>query len=389
MKIGFVLDDSLDKADGVQQYILTLGHWYRQRGHEVLYLVGQTKRRDLPRVHSLSRNVQAHFNQNRMSTPLPAPKKAIRQLLTRQQFDVLHVQMPYSPFLAARIIRLAGKQTAIIGTFHVVPYSWQERLATRLLGWWLWRSRRRFDEVVSVSEPARRFAKRYFGMSSSVVPNAVSVTAFHHGKRLRKYADGKINIVFLGRLVERKGCFQLLKAVQLLHEQGVSSGIRVIICGKGPQEEDLKQFVKKHRLGKTVFFTGFISEADKPHYLASADIAVFPSSGGESFGIVLIEAMAARAGVVLGGNNVGYRSVLRDSPKQLFDPLNLKQFTKTLKFFAFNPRARQKATVWQAQQVSQFDVNRVGGRLLDIYQQTIAKKRPETDNTKHEPKRKA
>ena len=68
MKIGFVLDDSLDKSDGVQQYVLTLGHWLHSQGHEVHYLVGQTERTDIQNVHSLSKNVRAKFNQNRMST---------------------------------------------------------------------------------------------------------------------------------------------------------------------------------------------------------------------------------------------------------------------------------------------------------------------------------
>ncbi len=389
MKIGFVLDDSLDKTDGVQQYILTLGHWYQQQGHEVHYLVGQTKRRDIPKIHSLSRNIQVRFNQNRMSTPLPAQKRRIKTLLKKQQFDVLHVQMPYSPFLAARIIRYASPKTAIIGTFHIVPYAWQERLGTRVLRWWLWRSKRRFDLVVSVSEPARKFAKKSFGVSSEVVPNAVNITMLHKGKKLRKYADGKVNIVFLGRLVERKGCMEFLKTIQAMHEAQLLSGIRVIICGKGPQQESLEAYVRKHRLSKNVFFVGFVSESDKPDYLASADIAVFPSTGGESFGIVLIEAMAARASVVIGGDNPGYRSVLGARPNQLFNPTDHKQFTKTLKYFSFNQPARQRASVWQASEISHYDVSKVGRQLLALYEQIIAKKRPEKDNVSHGTKNKS
>lgn len=386
MKIGFVFDDSLDKSDGVQQYMLTLGHWYHQQGHQVHYLVGQTKRRDIPRIHSLSRNVHAHFNQNRMSTPLPANRIKIKRLLSNEQFDILHVQMPYSPFMAGRVIRLADSSTALVGTFHIVPFSWQGSLATRLLAVWLWRSRRRFDAVLSVSEPAQRFAKKSFKTRSTILPNAVNVAGFHGGKRMKKYADGKVNIVFLGRLVERKGVMQLLKALQVLHEQQLLSGIRVIVCGKGPEEAALRDFVHKHRLAKCVTFVGFVSEADKPHYLASADIAVFPSTGGESFGIVLIEAMAARAGAVLGGNNPGYRSILREQPRQLFDPNNTQQFAKTLKYFAFNQPARKQASVWQTAQVMQYDVARVGRQLVSLYEQMIAKKRAQTDNMNHEPK---
>ncbi len=386
MKIGFVLDDSLDKTDGVQQYVLTLGHWYIQQGHQVHYLVGETKRRDIRHVHSLSQNLQARFNQNRMSTPLPANRAVIAKLLSKEKFDVLHVQMPYSPFMAARVIRACDATVAVVGTFHIVPFSWQERLATRILRWLVWRSLRRFDLVLSVSEPARRFAKRNFGAGSVVVPNVVNVAALHNGKRLRKFDDGKVNIVFLGRLVARKGCLQLLNALQVMHNERLLGGVRVIICGKGPQEAILRQYVHKHRLSKCVQFVGFVSEIEKANYLVSADIAVFPSTGGESFGIVLIEAMAAKAGVVLGGNNVGYRSVLRQKPAQLFDPKDAKAFAKTLKTFAFNAPARKRASAWQAEQVPLYDVAKVGPQLINFYEQVIAKNTQAKDNTNDESK---
>jgi Glycosyltransferase Family 4 len=123
MKIGFVLDDTLDSTDGVQQYVLTLGKWLKDQGHDVHYLVGATKRRDIPDVHSLSRNMSVRFNGNQMSMPLPAKKFEITALLSTEKFDVLHVQVPYSPLLAHRVIMAAPPQTAIIGTFHIAPNS--------------------------------------------------------------------------------------------------------------------------------------------------------------------------------------------------------------------------------------------------------------------------
>jgi phosphatidyl-myo-inositol alpha-mannosyltransferase len=367
-KIGFVLDDSLDKTDGVQQYVLTLGQWMRHQGHEVHYLVGHTERTDIPHIHSLSRNIQTHFNQNRMSTPLPASKKLIKELLDKERFDALHIQMPYSPFMAGRVIKAAPKRTKVIGTFHIIPFSWIEKLATRLLGLVLWRTLRRFNAIYSVSEPARIFARRSFGVKSSVLPNVVNVAAFHVGKPIRKYNDGKINIVFLGRLVERKGCMLLLKALEQLHQQHQLTNARVLICGKGQLLPELEKFVKDHHLRTVVHFVGFVSEEEKPHYLATADIAVFPSTGGESFGIVLIEAMAAGSRVVLGGNNIGYSSVLNQRPELLVNPLDTVEFAKTLKHFIASKRARLSAHAWQNQHVQQYDVAVVGRKLLEQYE---------------------
>lgn len=375
MKIGFVLDDSLDKSDGVQQYVLALGKWFRSQGHDVHYLVGQTERRDIAHIHSLSRNIQVHFNQNRMSTPLPASKPKIKALLGKEKFDVLHVQMPYSPFMAARIIKAVSSQTAVIGTFHIIPFSSLEKISTRLLGLWLRRNLRRFDRIFSVSKPAATFAKHSFGITTSVLPNAVDVGFFHTATALKKYEDGFINIVFLGRLVERKGCLYLLKALQRLHEEHRLEGVRVFICGKGPLKPELEKYVKDHHLLKHIHFVGFVSENDKARYLKTAQIAVFPSTGGESFGIVLVEAMAAGSEVVIAGNNIGYRSVLGTQTKQLLDPYDTAGFARTLGHFIANKRARNQAHKWQQEAVSQYDVRQVGLKLLEHYQAALHKAR--------------
>jgi phosphatidyl-myo-inositol alpha-mannosyltransferase len=375
MKIGFVLDDSLDKTDGVQQYVTTLGIWFTREGHEVHYLVGETKRTDLPHIHSLSRNIQTHFNQNRMSTPLPADKKKIRNLLEAEDFDVLHIQMPYSPFMAGRVIRSASPRTAIVGTFHILPYSLTESLATRLLAAVLRPTRKKFDKVVSVSAPAARFARKRFKVKSEVVPNAVPVSHFHGGKKIRKYDDGKLNIVYLGRLVERKGCMHLLRAIEILHKKNMLFNVRVIIAGKGPQEARLKQFVKEKGLGKVVIFLGYVSEDDKPDILASADIAVMPSTGGESFGIVLVEAMAAGADVVIAGNNKGYRTVMSGHKDQLVNPADIDAFAKALKHFLLNRRARTRAKKWQTARALEYDVRIIGTKLLETYSVALRNKK--------------
>ena len=380
LKIGFVLDDSLDKSDGVQQYVLTLGHWFHSQGHEVHYLVGQTERTDLSHVHSLSRNIQARFNQNRMSTPLPASKSAIKQLLDKEQFDVLHVQLPYSPLLAARIIYTAGPKTAIVGTFHIIPFSKLEAFATATLGLVLKRNLRRLDAIYSVSEPARRFAKKSFRINSKVVPNVVNVGHFKAAKPYKRYEDGTVTIVFLGRLVERKGCMYLMEALERLHRQHQLERVRVIVCGKGPLLKKLEDFVRDKHLGRVVRFTGYIDEDTKAKYLASADIAVMPSTGGESFGIVLIEAMAAGARVVIGGDNPGYRSVLGERPQQLVKPADTKAFAKTLHHFINSSRSRTQAFKWQQEHIKNFDVRLVGAYLLKEYETMIAKRRLNTDN---------
>lgn len=374
MKIGFVLDDSLDKADGVQQYILTLGRWLHEHGHNVHYLVGETHRKDIANVHSLARNARVRFNGNRMSTPLPASKDKLKSLLQKQNFDILHVQMPYSPWLAGRLVRLASSSTAIVGTFHILPFARRERVATHALRPLIRGSLKRFDHVFAVSKPAAIFARKSLKLHATVLPNVVDLARFQDSKPFPKYKDGKITIVFLGRLVPRKGCLHLLEALAALHAKHQLQQVRVLVCGSGPEQAALERYSHDKHLGHAVHFTGFVSELDKPRYLASADIAVFPSLAGESFGIVLIEAMAAGSGVVMGGDNVGYHSVLGARPDQLVTPGDTKAFTKSLLHFIRNARARQQANRWQAQAITQYDVAIVGPQMIARYQEVLQRR---------------
>src|SRR5690606_12032477 len=103
MKIGFVLDDTLDTADGVQQYILLLGNWLTRQGHEVHYLVAQSKRDDHDNIQSMARQLRIKFNRNVVPLVLPTSPRKIASLLCQEQFDILHVQLPYSPAFGSRV----------------------------------------------------------------------------------------------------------------------------------------------------------------------------------------------------------------------------------------------------------------------------------------------
>lgn len=375
MKIGMVFDDSLDKPDGVQQFVLTLGQWLAVQGHDVHYLSGETRRTDIPNLHSLSRNVSVRFNQNRMAIPLPARRGPIRDLLKREQFDILHVQVPYSPALAARIIAAADPRTAVVGTFHVAPHSNLVAVGNRLLGRYVRKTLRRFDAMTATSAPAREFARATFRIDSEVVPLPVDITRFYSAEPFARYAHTS-NVVFLGRLVERKGCRYLLDAVARLHADGIwPETARVIVCGKGPLESALRTLTARHGIDGLVEFVGYISEEDKPRYLAGADIAVYPSTGGESFGIVLLEAMAAARGAVLAGNNPGYTSVMAPRPESLFDPHDTALLADTLVSLLVDRKARADAHNWQREYVRQFAVPAVGAQFLDVYDRALQSRR--------------
>ncbi len=368
MKIGFVLDDGLDKPDGVQQYILTLGNWFIAHGHEVRYLVGETKRNDIDGVYSLAKNVKVRFNGNALTIPLPASKKAIKQALHNEKFDVLHVQVPYSPFMGAKVIMAAPKETVVVGTFHILPYGWISRVGTRLLGIWLHRSLKRFNAQASVSKPAALFAAQTFKTNSVVIPNSVHIDEFKPTEPIAHFA-GAPRVLFLGRLVERKGCKQLLQSLAILHHNGqLPIGTKLDICGDGALRPELEAFAIKNNLEDSISFHGFVTQEEKVSFMQQADIAVFPSLSGESFGIVLIEAMAAGAGVVLGGNNPGYESVLADVPGSIIDAHQPSVMAKQLAEIINNSAQQQRLHAAQQAHVAQFDTAVVANTLLQLYQ---------------------
>lgn len=368
MKIGLVIDDSLDRNDGVQQYVRTLGKWLADNKHEVHYLSGQTAS-DNRFVHSLSKNVTVKFNGNRLTVPWRVSSSHLRRLLNQELYDILHIQMPYSPFMAGKVIKYAPRRTAIVGTFHVMPYEFVQVAATYILGKLQKHSLSKYDAACAVSPAAKIFADENYMTVPLVIPNAVDLKIWQSNS---KPVPGRI--VFLGRLVPRKGCRQLLLALSKL-PASERNKLQIIIGGDGPQKSALKQLAAK--LSVNAEFIGYVNEQDKLALLASADIAVFPSLGGESFGIILLEAMAAGAGLVIGGDNAGYRGVLQDTPECLINFKSPELAADELIRLLKNPLDRKKIHVLQRQTIKKYDISLVGTQILAMYETAMLHHRQE------------
>lgn len=367
MKVGLLLDDTLDTPDGVQQYVLTLGRWLEKKGHEVHYLVGASKRKDVPNLHPLAKVVRLKFNGNRVGTPLPANKKKIQKLLRKLNLDVIHVQMPYSPLFAARVINNCPNSTKIVGSFHVLPTGWLESLAVRILRLMLLKSNKRISTFIANTENTAIFFKYAWNVESVVIPNPVRIKDFSVKTDLG-WDKTKKHVVFLGRLVERKGCLQFIEAVSLLPKSLRSDNV-FHVGGKGPMLPKCQSLVKRLGLEDNVVFDGFIPEEIKAKYLRSADIAIFPSTGGESFGISLLEPMAAGTKVVLAGRNLGYESVMSPFPELMFRAQEPKDIAKIItRWLKADDKLIDETARKLSQHVKQFDIDTVvGPKILASY----------------------
>lgn len=372
LTIGLVIDDSLDRPDGVQQHVLTLGRWLTGKGHTVHYLTSTTQRTDIPRIHSLAKNLPITFNGNRLGIPLPADRSAIRQLFTDVHFDVLHINMPYSPLLAGAIINAAPATTRIVGTFHIMPWSTLTKVGTHALGAIQRRQLTRFHEIIAVSQPAADFATTALHVTPTIIGNPVRMLGFNQAREAELNqsaelsANERVRIFFLGRLVERKGAGELLKAAVRLREI-TTTPFELVIAGKGPLFDTYLRYVAETGLDDITSFPGYIAEDDKPELLAAADIVALPSTGGESFGISVVEALAACRGAVIAGDNPGYRTVMDGLEDRLVDATDTEAFAQLLAHYVDNADARATASAEQHEAAQRFDVDYIGRRVLEIY----------------------
>ncbi len=317
LTIGFVFDDTLDALDGVQQHIITIGTELVRRGHDVHYLVGETHHSPVPQTVSLARNVMVSFNGNRMRIPLPVRKREIRAALAHNNYDILHIQAPYSPLFGGRVLECAPQSTGVVATYHIAPIDRRARYGGRALGLVNAHSHRRADEVIAVSQVAAQYAQFTAHTHGTIIANPVNVEKFATAAHRATRDAAHPHIVFLGRLVPRKGAQLLLEALDYGERHGMfpMPGLHVTIAGEGPLMDDCVQ--RAARLRTPVQFVGTVDEG-KADLLASADVAVFPAIGGETFGIVLPEAIASGAGVTLAGDNPGYRWTMRGDEDALF-----------------------------------------------------------------------
>lgn len=365
LKIAFVLDTTLDSEDGVQQYILVLGYYLKSLGHTVHYIAGETHRTDIDNLHSMAKSMNVRFNGNKVIYPLPAKIGPIKKLLEKEKFDILHVQVPYSPLFAAKVVKYAPKTTAIVGTFHIFPFNKVAYFGTKALGLVLSKNLKNFHSHISVSKANQFFAKKTFKINSLVIPNMVDTNLFKPAKNFR--SDKSTEILYLGRLTERKGCSYLINALSKLQQLDPTINFKLKIAGKGELLSKLQNLVESLSLSDNIEFLGYVDNDQKVKLMQRADIAVFPSYAGESFGIVLIEAMAAQSGFVLAGDNAGYRTVLGEIPESIVDVKNISAFSDKLYKILTDQKYRQNIFLKQQEIVKQYDINIVGKQVLNLY----------------------
>ena len=283
MKIGIVCPYSLSVPGGVQGQVLGLARSLRAKGHEAQILAPTDGPPPAPWVTPLGPSLLNPTNGSvaPMATDPPAQLRTIRAMWDGD-YDVIHVHEPLCP--GPSVTSLVMRTAPMVGTFHAAgsqpAYRYLSRLARSLA--------RRLDVLVAVSEDAKALAEEAVPGDWRILFNGVELDRFDVEPWPRE--DDRPVVLFVGRHEERKGLAVLLEAVDRL-----PADVRVWVAGDGPETPALRS---RHGHDARIEWLGRIPDLERNQRMAAADVFCAPSLGGESFGVILLEAMAAGAPVV-------------------------------------------------------------------------------------------
>lgn len=369
MKIGLICPYNIAKGGGVQEIVLATHAELTRRGHDVRIITPlprDTEVIDMPDCIfvGVSTDFRSPMRTTAQVSATADPEK-IEQMLTAEKFDVLHFHEPWIPVLSRQI--LGRSQSVNIATFHAkIPETLMSRTVVKVVTPYLKSVLKDLHAITAVSDSAAEYVGGLTDESITIIPNGIDLAKYRAPKKT-KAKHGK-TILFIGRLERRKGVKYLLQAYSLLAQD--DPDLKLIIAGDGPDREKLELLAEDLSL-PNVSFLGFVSEELKLQLLDEADLFCSPAVFGESFGIVLLEAMATGT-VSIAGNNSGYSDVMQElGAVSIINPRDGTEFARRLNLLLTNKPLRELWQTWAAEYVQQFDWPRVVDQYEEFYQEVM------------------
>lgn len=373
MKIGFVSPYDWAYPGGVNNHIENLSNEFQRLGHQTMIVAPSSK----PPEEQETGNLVF------IGKPIPVPVAGsfarvtlsfhrgprLKRLLEDEQFDVLHIHEPFLPALPWAAITYS--KTVNVATFHAYA-----RRSRGYVGWrplfkrWF----RKLHGKVAVSQPAADLINRYYPGYFNIIPNGIDLAHFgSEAPPIQRFMDGKLNLLFVGRMEKRKGLRYLLAAYARLKWEYPQ--IRLIVVGPGKLDAASLSILGERAL-EDVEIVGPVPYDELPSYYRTADIFCSPATGAESFGIVLLEAMAAGRPVVA-SNIPGYASVVTDGGEGiLVEPKDDQDLASALVRLITNPDMRRAMGERGRAHAQNFGWGRVAGRVMDYYQRLLEERDP-------------
>jgi phosphatidylinositol alpha-mannosyltransferase len=320
MKIALVSPYDFAYPGGVVNHISALEQYFTKMGHEVKIIAPASKAvpdfgdRFIP--IGKPRPIPVSGSIARITISLRLASR-IKEVLAKEKFDIIHLHEPFMPMLCSAVLRFSDN-AANIGTFHACHGSQGYGVGRPISTMMLKRRRRKLVGKIAVSKPAMDFARKHIPGYYNIIPNGIDVEHFSPDvSPIDEFCDGKLNILFVGRLEKRKGLNYLLEAYKQVKQEMPNS--RLIVVGPGTRlRSKYEKQVRRSNL-QDVVFVGYASYDELPRYYKTADIYCSPATGRESFGIVLLEAMAIGKPVVA-SNIEGYANVVTHGVDGLLVP---------------------------------------------------------------------
>lgn len=368
MKIGVVCPYSWDVPGGVQYHVRDLANWLIQHGHDVSVLAPADDDTPLPPyVVGAGRAVPVRYNGSvaRLNFGFLSAAR-VRRWIHDGDFDVLHIHEPATPSLS--LLACWAASGPVVATFHTSNPRSRAMIAAYPI---LQPALEKISARIAVSEYARRTLVEHLGGDAVVIPNGVEVAYFADAEPEPAWqgTPDAPTLGFIGRIDEpRKGLPALLEAFPRI--AAALPGARLLVAGRGDAEEaaeDLPEAVRDQ-----VTFLGMVSDADKARLLRSVDLYVAPNTGGESFGIILVEAMSAGA-PVLASDLDAFRQVLDGGRAgELFPVEDADALADAAVALLRDPDRRTGLREIGVRHVRRYDWSTVGADILGVYETVTA-----------------
>ena len=368
MKIGLVSAYDYPYPGGVSEHIHHLEEEFTRLGHEVKIIAPsssdkeQLARENVLKVGSVV-PIPANGSVARVTLSLRLSGR-VKQILRQEQFDVIHLHEPLLPALPVTVLR--HSHALNVGTFHAyqnrsLAYFYGKRILRRFFN--------KLHGKIAVSQAAMEFISKYFTGDYNIIPNGIDLREFSDDVApLPEFMDGSLNILFVGRLEKRKGFQYLLKAFPYIKHDFPNA--RLIVAGAYGDDDkaQYEYFAEKAGL-RDVVFVGFVPSEQLPRYYKSCDIFCAPSTGGESFGIILLEAMAMGKPVIA-SDIQGYRTVVRHGEEGLLvPPKDETALAVGIAKLLADKDLREKMSYNAREKVLDYSWSKIALRVLDYYRE--------------------
>jgi phosphatidylinositol alpha-mannosyltransferase len=365
MRIGIVCPYSFDVPGGVQNHVHDLAEALIGMGHEVSVLAPADEDTPVPSfVVPAGRSVPFPYNGSVARITFgPIATARVRRWLARGEFDVLHVHEPF--VLSLSLLAALSARGPVVATFHTAMTRSRAMAAAQGV---LQLVLERITARIAVSALARKVQVEHLGGSAVEIPNGVSVDRFATATPLPGWPGQGGAIGFLGRFTEsRKGFPILLSAFVTLAK--TRPDLRLLVAGPGDPQDVLAGVTPEVR--QRIVFLGMVSEEEKARMLRSVDAYVAPNTGGESFGMILTEAMAAGTPVAASDIDAFRRVLDGGEAGALFPTGDPEALARTLADLLDSPERRATLSAQASKVVAAYDWPVVASRVLEVYAMAI------------------